>query len=267
MELDDKSAGVVNMEELKVLFAQLKLKLAYNVDKNTKEALGAAKALYVIQPIEENKENVDFLEGINDLNESCKKTHEIIKYLENINESEKIVPLLEALPEAINKQPFAINYYKKHIPSRVWGDKEICYFANFGQAHFEQWDSTSLEKGIGGSETAVIKLAEEWTKKGWRVTVFGDPINRGEQNGVLYLPWYYFNVKDQFNIFIQWRGTFMADKISAKKFYVDLHDVIFSKDYEDKIKYIDKIFVKSKYHRSLLSGVPDEKIKIVGNGI
>jgi len=265
MELDDKSAGVVNMEELKVLFAQLKLKLAYNVDKNTKEAVNAAKALYVIQPIKENKENVTFLESIDELNEACKETHKVIKYLEKIEETEKIVPLLETLPEAINKQPFAISYYKKYIPSRVWGDKEICYFANFGQAHFERWDSSSLEKGIGGSETAVIKLAEEWTKKGYKVTVFGDPINRGEQNGVLYLPWYYFNVKDQFNVFIQWRGTFMADKVNAKKFLVDLHDVYFSKDINHKN--VDKIMVKSQYHKGLGDGIPEDKFKVISNGI
>lgn len=265
MEFDDKSAGVVNMEELKVLFAQLQLKLAYNVDKNTKEALKASKALYVLQPIQENKENVEFLENINELNESCKDTHKLIKYLEKIDETDKIVPLLETLPEAISKQPFSIEYYKKYIPSRVWGKNEICYFANFGQAHFERWDSTSLQKGIGGSETAVIKLAEEWTKRGFRVTVFGDPINKGEQNGVLYLPWYYFNPKDQFNIFIQWRGTFMADKVNAKKFLVDLHDVFFSKDI--KWENVDRIMVKSKYHKELGTGIPMDKLRVIGNGI
>lgn len=265
MEIDDKSAGIVNMEELKVLFTQLKLKLSYNVDKNTKEALEAAKSLYVIQPIKENKENVEFLQNLDELNDTCRDTHKLIKYLEKIEETNRIVPLLESLPEAINKQPFAISYFKKYIPARVWGDKEICYFANFGQAHFEQWDSTSLEKGIGGSETAVIKLAEEWTKKGYRVTVYGDPINKGEQNGVLYLPWYYFNMKDSFNIFIQWRGSFMADKINAKKLFIDLHDVYFSKDI--KHENVDKIMVKSKYHKELGQGIPMDKLKVVGNGI
>lgn len=151
-------------------------------------------------------------------------------------------------------------------PPRKWKDNEICYFANFGGKHFEPWDGTSLDKGIGGSETAVIRLADAWTKKGYKVTIYGDPMRKGDHNGVAYLPWYYFNYKDSFNIFIQWRSWALASQVKARKFYVDLHDVFSGIDVSSEdLEHIDSFMVKSKYHRSLAPNIPDEKFIVISN--
>ena len=51
-----------------------------------------------------------------------------------------------------------------------------------------EWDP-SLEKngGIGGSEEAVINISRLLAKKGWKITVFGRPLQAGNYDGVEYV--------------------------------------------------------------------------------
>jgi tetratricopeptide (TPR) repeat protein len=268
LDMDSQTAGISNLKELKVLLAQLLLKIRYNVDKDLPGAVEAAKALYREQPIEGNHENLLFLMDLLDLQDASESSKKVLDYLEDIGANSNITKVLDALPIQISEQPWAISKRRKVTPPRKWKDNEICYFANFGGKHFEKWDSKSLQKGIGGSETAVIELAKEWTELGYKVTVYGDPEYLGEQGGVTYLPWYYFNRGDKFNIFIQWRGASLAPVVKAQKFYVDLHDVVTQVDYSKEImNAIDGVFFKSEYHRKMLPSLPDEKALIVGNGI
>ncbi len=269
MDLDNKGSNLTNFKAIKVLFAQLLLKLNYNAKKDTKKALEAAKLLFTEDPRQENAQQVEFLENVDKLNDACHDTDMLLRYLDSIGEEDKILPVLDALPDSITSQPFAQTARNMFSPPRKWGEKEICYFANFGQKHFESWSPKSLDSGIGGSETAVIRLAQEWAKLGYKVTVYGDPSeDKGEVDGVTYLPWYYFNSRDSFNIFIQWRGWQLAGKVKAKKFLVDLHDIYSAVDIsEDQLRNIDKFMVKSLYQRGLAPTVADEKFEIVSNGI
>jgi len=268
MDLDSKGSNITNFKAMKVMFAELLMKLSYNVDKDTKKSLQSAKLLFMEQPTKENKEQVDFISDLNDLNDACHNVHLVAKYLNSIGDDTSVIKMLDVLPEAITKQPFAINIRKSLTPSRKWLPNEICYFANFGQAHFEKWDPTSMNKGIGGSETAVIRLSQELSNKGFHVTVYGDPIKKGTYGNVTYLPWYYFNPRDSFSIFIQWRGWQLADKIKAKLFYVDLHDIYSPIDITpSQLCHIDKFMVKSDYHRNLAPLIPNEKFLVISNGI
>jgi tetratricopeptide (TPR) repeat protein len=268
LDLDSQTAGITNIKEMKVLFSQLALKLAYNVDKDHERALVFAKKLVEEQDLPEHRQDLVFLENLVDWKRACVDARKLLTYLEEIGEETRIVPILESLPEAIAEQPFGIQFRQKYTKPRIWKDNEICYFANFGGAHFEMWDSTSLVNGIGGSETAVIRLSQEWTKAGYKVTVYGDPKKKGEQNGVTYLPWYYFNRADKFNIFIQWRNPVLGRTIKAKKFYVDLHDMVSQVDYsKETVDALDGVFFKSQYHRNLLPELPESKAFIIGNGI
>jgi hypothetical protein len=124
-----------------------------------------------------------------------------------------------------------------------------------------------LKSGIGGSETAVIRLSEEWAKKGYNVVVYGDPKEPVEINGVTYLPWYYFNKRDRFNIFIQWRATHLAGKIHAKMFLSDMHDVYADVTHKDNIDKLDKFMCKSIYHREFGKDFPVTKVEVISNGI
>ena len=113
----------------------------------------------------------------------------------------------------------------------------------------------------------MIRLSEEWVKQGYKVAVYGDPEKPCTINGVVYLPWYWFNSQDKFNIFIQWRGWGMCNKIKCKKFMVDLHDIFAGIDVDESmLPDIDRFMVKSQYHRDLAKNIPDYKFKIISNG-
>lgn len=269
MDIDNAGSNLTNIKAMKLMYSELLLKLNYNARKDTKKALEAARLVYQESPTKEHAEQVAFLEDVNNLNDACGHFDKLALYLDSIGETEKIVPLLELLPQAISSQPFGMRLRNKFSKPRIWADNEICYFANFGAKHFEPWSGKSLSKGIGGSETAVIELSRQWAKMGYKVTVYGDPEgDMGEIDGVTYLPWFHFNPRDSFNIVVQWRVPNLAGKIKARKFLVDLHDIFAGADYdEERLRNIDKIMVKSQYHRSLAPELPDDKFMIVGNGI
>jgi len=267
MNIDNKGSNLTNYKAMKLMFAELSLKLNYNYQRDTKKALESANLLYSEAPTPQNYDTIVMLESLDKLNEACGNVDKLARYLDEIGETERIAPLIKELPEAIIAQPFAHGLINKYSTPRTWEPNEICYFANFGK-HFEEWSGKSLSKGIGGSETAVIKLAEEWTKLGYKVTVYGDPgQDKGIINGVTYLPYFHFNPRDNFNIFVQWRNGGLANKVKAKKFLVDLHDIWGGVDYKELLPHIDKFMVKSKYHRECAPEIPDEKFLIVGNGI
>lgn len=265
LDLDETNTSMGNILELKVLSAELLLEFNLRGKKDIRKAYEAAVMLNTVNPSENNKNNVKFLKEMAELDEATEHAHKLLDWCKENKREDKIQSIIETLPENIQNLPFMIHYLNQYKTPKIWGEKEICYFANFGQEHIEKWDGNSLKAGIGGSETAVVRLAEEWAKEGWKVTVYGDPKQEIMINGVLYVPFYKFNQKDLFNIFIQWRHPVMAGKVTAKKFYVDLHDVTHPSTFDGKIDSIDGIFVKSEYHKSLLEGLP--KTIVISNGI
>jgi glycosyltransferase involved in cell wall biosynthesis len=269
LEIDNQGTDQTNLKAIKVSYAELLLNLNWNVKKDVKKALDAATLLYQENPTDNNKQNLLFIQDAYDLNEACRNVDKLSRYLHSIGEDKVIPKLLDDLPTAITHQPFAINIRKNFTPPKRWEENEICYFANFGGPFIEHWDAHNLEKGIGGSETAVIELSKEWSKLGFKVTVYGDPEKKGTDDfGINWLPWYYFNPKDSFNIFIQWRGWELGKSIKCNKFYVDLHDVVNNANLKDEdVLGIDKVFFKSKCHRALLTKLPQDKVMVVGNGI
>lgn len=269
MEIDNQGNDQTNIKAIKVGYAELLLNLNWNVKKDVKKALEAGQLLYKENPTDNNKQNLLFIQDAYDLNEACRNVDMLSRYLHSIGEDKAIVKTLDSLPTAITNQPFAINIRKQYSPPIKWLEDEICYFANFNGPFLEKWDAHSLEKGIGGSETAVIELAKEWTKLKYRVTVYGDPAKKGvDEFGINWLPWYYFNHRDSFNIFIQWRGNSLAGIIKCRKFYVDYHDVISPIGItQEIINNVDRFFFKSKCHRAMLNNIGQSKIMVIGNGV
>lgn len=149
---------------------------------------------------------------------------------------------------------FAVNKPK------TWGDKSIVIFCGQG---FEEWGPHTLDKGMGGSEEAIVYLAPELAKLGYEVTVYGEADMT--QDGVRWLPWKEIDVRDDFNIFVSWRAPQYIEKVNAKVKLVDVHDVLppeIMKEYPD-VTYL----VKTAFHRSLTPDVSDDKFRIIGNGI
>jgi len=267
VEIDKTTAGNRNLLDMEYKKHLLRLNYYLYGKKNIKKALKAAKEIYKIQSFDENLETVNYLDDLNRYNEAAKNLDRFVRYLGDAKKYDDLQNILKVFPSDFKKLPFYNRLYRTYGKPKVWGKKEICYYASFGADHFEKWDPTNLKQGIGGSETAVIRLAQEWTNLGYKVTVYGSPFKEGMYDGVEYLDYKRFNPKDRFNIFIQWRDAFLANKIVAKKFYVDLHDIYAEERFLDKIDMIDKIFVKSKYHRELAPNIKTKKFKIISNGI
>lgn len=268
MPLDQRSSGNTHLQEMKILSAQVLLKLKYEFEHDHRGAMTAAEILAKEQPNEQNMSQWIFLQNVVDLEDACKKTDELFIYLESIGAQDRIRALIEDLPIAITAQPFAISWRRKVTPPRIWGDKEIAYFANFGQQHFEKWDGRSITKGIGGSETAVIELSKKWTAMGYKVTVYGDPYEPCEVDGVTYLPWYHFSKGDFFSTFIQWRSSSLAPHIKCQRFLVDMHDLYSDIQLLESKEAVDKFMVKSDYHMRLTRDERDYKrFAVISNGI
>lgn len=267
LDLDETNTAMQNILELKVLSAELMLEFQLRGKRDVRKAYDAAVMLNKVNPTPNNATNESYLKQMKELDETTEYAHKLLDWCKN-NKREDLIPkIIENLPEVIQNLPFITHYRNQFVTPRIWGADEICYFANFGQTHIEKWDGNSLKKGIGGSETAVIRLAEEWVKRGWKVTVYGDPEQEIEVNGVKYVPFYKFNQKDNFNIFIQWRHPVLAGKVCAKKFFVDLHDVTHSSTFDGKMDGIDTIFVKSQFHKGQLAELPQERIAVISNGL
>lgn len=267
-ENEETTSGITNNHFNKILAAEMTCRYFWDVKRNLHKAYRAAKQVADLNPNPATLEREETLRQLANLDSACEHADKLCRYLVSSKQEKAVFGLLQSLPQSIKEQPFALNYIKKYSEPKKWGSNEICYFANYGGPSIEPWSPNSLRKGIGGSETAVIELARQWVKDGYKVTVYGDPGDEsGVHEGVNYVPWFYFNPKDNFNIFIQWRSNSLAGKISCKKYYVDLHDVVYPTMFDSRLEAVDKIMVKSLAHRKLLKSVPDEKILIISNGV
>lgn len=203
-----------------------------------------------------------------------------IKRIEKLDkQAKKALLALEELPEESREA-----YYNK-LPIEVKANPRITFFRRkmkwkqgtngkeivimTGQT-VEEWNPESAKTGIGGSEEAVIYLAQELKQLGWTVTVYG---NHGpyEHNydGVTYKPYWEFSPDEPMDIFISWRDAGIFDfQINAKKKYCWFHDVVPEEVWTpSRINNLDKLIVLSKFHRSLYPSIPEEKIMVSANGI
>lgn len=180
---------------------------------------------------------------------------------------ERIPALAEAIPEELHENELLAGIRNKFLAGKKWGSKSVVFVC--GQV-LEDWTPNSLDKGIGGSEEAVIHLSRELVRFGYDVTVFNNcGEGEGTYDGVAYKNLPRFNPRDEFNILISWRTNIFPLGIKAQKKIVWMHDVPHTL-LEDKKNnfFIDKIVVLSEFHKSLISGkIEDEKIFVSSNGI
>lgn len=195
----------------------------------------------------------------------------IVKLANELKENKqeyRIPALLQAIPERLQSHPITTFLKGQFLPTHKWGEKSIVFFCGLTA---EPWDPRSLNTGgIGGSETAIIHLAKRLQAKGWEVTIFNwCHTGEGVYDGVTYKNIWDFSLADQYNKLVIWRDVQYAEyDLKAEQLYLDLHDVPDVNEFtENRWKKFDKIFVKSKYHRSLLPALPDEKFAIIPNGI
>ena len=180
----------------------------------------------------------------------------------------EVMTMIEMIPTAFEGEEF-VKRLILQLPGLMHDDKSIVYFASFYSPHFEKWNGDSLKVGIGGSESAVIYLAEEWTKIGYNVVVYCDTPEDVKINGVWYRKYWKINWNDHFNILITWRTPHFLDlNTKARKHFVDLHDICNAADWTETRCYkVNKVFFKSKWHSKQIPQLPESKRVVISNGI
>ena len=122
-----------------------------------------------------------------------------------------------------------------------------------------------------GSESAVIYLSKEWVKKGYKVVVYCDcGNNAGIIDGVEYRHYNTINWNDKFSTIIFWRSPHLLDikVLNAIRIFYDAHDIESIANWTpERVKKVDKVFFKSRWHRKNLPNIPDSKAVIISNGI
>lgn len=175
----------------------------------------------------------------------------------------KVFGYISSIGHVIPKEHFV------EMPDKiVWDEKSIVVYCG---PTAESWSPKSMtSRGLGGSETAIVRLAPYWVKQGYRVDVFcncGE--DSGTYDGVHYHREQAFNFTDDFNILIVWRVIEVLNltTVKAKKCILDLHDIVKPELLTTKVlSNVHHYCVKSKYHASMLTGVDESKIHVIPNG-
>lgn len=144
---------------------------------------------------------------------------------------------------------------------------------NIGNGYETYTPHTVDVRGIGGSETAAIKMAEEFVKLGYTVKVYNSCGVNGEgiYNGVEY----YLSEKcDKIDcdILIGSRNADLSNvNINAKKRYLWIHDVYPYNLTKEIYNKLDGIFVLSNWHKdnvkSAFDFIQEDKLIVTSNGI
>lgn len=171
--------------------------------------------------------------------------------------------IINALPPEMQLDPGLRETRRKVIPPKKWPKKSIVFYCGQG---FETWGPDTLEKGMGGSEEAIVYLSRELANQGWEVTVYNGREKSYDDNGITYLPHTEFNPDDEFDVLVAWRTPSLHRIFNTKARVraVDLHDM--GEVSKEDAEYVDKFFVKSKYHLEQTK-VPVDKAVVISNGI
>jgi len=225
------------------------------------ECLKACKKI-----VKDDKKLDEMVEMMEKESEKFNKLVAELQKLNSFTDKDKLKEYMEGLPIELRSHPAVCRMRNMNFIKESSSGKDLVYFCGFTA---EEWDGDSTRtKGLGGSEEAVVNLSEGLAKLGWNVEVYN---NCGSQektiNGVKYKPFWSWNYRDKQDITILWRSPKMADYPINSKVYLDVHDVIGEGEFtEDRLKRIEKVFFKSKFHTTFYK-VPEDKTVIVPNGI
>jgi len=213
-----------------------------------------------------DKKLADIVEKMETLAEKHEDMLKIYERIKNLPKDE-MKKELDAIPDDFKAEPMFCNLRNTNFVKETSSGKDLVIMCGYTS---REWTPDAIKEGIGGSEEAVIHLARRFAKEGYNVTVYNNCGHRTRVfDGVTYSPFWTWNYRDKQDITILWRHPKMADfDINSTKVFIDMHDVVPSGEFTEKrLARIDKIFVKSQFHRSLFPNIPDEKFVVIPNGI
>lgn len=180
--------------------------------------------------------------------------------------------VLDALPASLRADIRLTDERRRLIPGKTWPKGSVVFYCG---PSYEPWGPDTLDKGMGGSEEAVVYLARELAKEGRQVFVYNERTTPhldihdpdGAYQTVAYYPWTEINPNDDFDVFVAWRTPVGLKDIKARLKLCDVHDIISPEVVYENLPYVDKYLFKSKFHRELYPEVPDSKAVVIGNGL
>jgi tetratricopeptide (TPR) repeat protein/glycosyltransferase involved in cell wall biosynthesis len=200
----------------------------------------------------------------------------LYRYLDS-KKHPKMLNLFEVIPDGLRECDLLFGLKNKYKEPKKWADDSVIIFCGMSA---EPWSPKMVETGIGGSEEAVIHMANSLARIGWKVTVFCNCLGQeGKYGDVDYRHYTDFHPRDEHNILIGWRNNIFTFDIKAKKKIVWLHDLPSNIDLsKNGIGCFDRIVVLSEYHKKMLISALDpmpleefkkfeEKIFVSTNGI
>lgn len=235
----------------------------------------------------DSKELKEYLKEAEKDKKMLAKALKIVQKLQKIKDTNKLQKELDKLPEDMRSHPHIVQLRNQFfVKKESMGRDLVIYCGNT----MHQWNPDLFKtQGMGGSEEAVVHMSRELAKLGWNVTVYNNcghkevvekitypDIRPGttiyderEFCRITYKPFWEFNYRDKQDVVILWRWAKPLDaEINAPKIFLDLHDVIPEGELTEKrLNKLTKIFVKSKFHRSLFPNTPDHKFAVIGNGL
>lgn len=133
----------------------------------------------------------------------------------------------------------------------------------------EYWEPSQVETtGLGGSETAVVRMAQELCDRGYAVTVFAEA--NGVWDGVEYLPHDRLSRQQHYELFVSSRRPALPIVPDADHIWLWEHDVGYPELTEERAQGFERVLVLSDWHRNFTEqGWPflNGKATVTANGI
>lgn len=265
MPKPDDSIVVYNPREYDYVPLTLMTNICFELGEYTK-ALATMELIEKIYPndaaIKEKKKAIEKELG------DVLKADEVLEKAKTIKDKKYLKKFLDKLSPELKAHPKICFFRNENFVKETSSGKDLVFYCSYT---VKTWTPENVEKGgAGGSEESVINIAKNLQTMGWNVTVYNNCGKGGVFDGVEYKPWWSYNVRDKQDVTIIWRHPKTIDFLDerAGRVFVDMHDVVQDGEFtKDRLKKIEKVFVKTNAHRTLFPSIPDEKVAIIPNGI
>lgn len=154
------------------------------------------------------------------------------------------------------------------LESRHYGPSEIGIYCGPG---WQQWSPTDIEsKGLGGSETAAVRLAEALSDKGAVVTVYGE-VEPCAYKQICFRHHTAFDAMERRDLLVVSRVPQIFDApINATRKVLWMHDTDYGQEMTpERCEKMDAIFTLSSWHAKYVTDTYPflDRVEITRNGI
>lgn len=229
------------------------------------EAFKVTQAMSKITP--ELQEKHDF--NLKAIKEKILSRKKLQRKLEEFDELENEEERSEYVNRFVKGDLQHYDEFKKYLKKERPDGKRVCAIY-CGNDQTSSWGPSSIEKGIGGSEEAVINISKELAMLGWTVEVYANVEEEGCFNGVHWYQATASNPNDLVDLCIVWRGhRYVEYAPKGRVTWLWLHDLQGGQEayYVDVNDKYDNYLFLSEFHAKDAPWVEKDKIFLTTNGV